>query len=1324
MLLLSDGTVMAQGGSNSNDAHWYKLTPDSTGSYVNGTWSNLASFNDGRRFYASDVLRDGRVFVAGGEYSSVGGDTNTTEIYDPVANTWTLEANYPLANLGDSISAMMPDGRVLAGSQYSSTSYLYNPSSNTWSTTGPSELHGDNASEEGWVKLADGSMLTYAIQGSQSEAGQRLVQGTTEEQSTWVDAGNVPVALESNGGNNGIVPELGPGLLLPNGKVFWIGASGHTATYTPPSGNNTTGTWTQGPDILDNNNTLLGGFDAPAAVETNGKVLLAAGVIDGNNFPGPTTIFEYDPNANTMTQVTAAGPNLTAPVFWSRMLALPSGQVLFSSGNDNTLYVYNPDSGPSSSWAPTISSITWNGGSSFTLTGTQLNGLSEGAAYGDDAQMASNYPIVKLTDVNGKVSFAKTTNWSSTWVATGSTPESTNFTLPGGDGPGVYTVSVIANGIASTPVVVVFGSGADTVTLNTTTGFFGLPVVTIDLNGTTHDYYQFGISGVDVLTEGGTNSVNVQATLAGTPTVVNDGGTDTVTIGSNAPSLSGTLANIAGPVNVATSKGDTGTTTLNVDDSGDSSPQTATITSSSITGLAPAAINYSGVSTLTIGGGSGGNTFNVQSTASGTTTNLDSGTGKDAVNVQETFGPLNVNGENGTDTVILGSLAPSLGGTLANITGPVSVANTKGTTALTVDDSGDSSPKTAVTITSGSITGLAPATISYANLSSLTVRGGSGGNTFSVQSTPASTTLDSGTGNDAVNVQGTVNPLAIQGQQGNDTVVIGSLAPSLGGTLANITGPVSVANTKGTTALTVDDSGDSSPKAAVTITSGSITGLAPATISYANLSSLTVRGGSGGNTFTVVSLPAPTTLKTGAGTDQVNLQATAGSLVVDGQGGTNTLVGPNVAETWSITGANAGSVGIATFSSIQNLTGGSAADTFKFSDGKGVTGVVDGGGGTNTLDYSLYSSPVTVNLATNTATGTGGFAHIQKLVGSTSAADKLIGPNATNTWSISGSNSGTVGSFSFSSIENLTGGTGNDTFQFASGGSVTGTIDGGGGVNTLDYSGDGGIAATVNLASGTATKTGGFAHIQKLVGSTSAADKLIGPNATNTWSITAVNGGTVGSFSFSGVENLTGGNGLDVFVFGAGKSVSGKIDGGGGGNDWLDYAAYTTPVTVNLTTNTATGVFGGASGGIAHIRNVRGGQGGNTLTGNALGNILIGGAGPNTIVGGTGRSLLIGGKGPDKVTGGSGSDILIAGYTDYDSSSLAHDLALESILAEWQSADTYGTRITKIKAGLPGGYKLVWGVTVHDNAITNANTLTGTGGGGLVLRQPGPHEDQ
>ena len=66
--------------------------------------------------------------------------------------------------------------------------------------------------------------------------------------------------------------------------------------------------------------------------------------------------------------------------------------------------------------------------------------------------MATNYPIVRLTS-GSNVYYARTYDWSSTGVQTGSTPESTQFVLPAGLPSGSYSLSVIANGIASTPVM-------------------------------------------------------------------------------------------------------------------------------------------------------------------------------------------------------------------------------------------------------------------------------------------------------------------------------------------------------------------------------------------------------------------------------------------------------------------------------------------------------------------------------------------------------------------------------------------------------------------------------------------------------------------------------------------------------------------------------------------------------------------------------------------------------------------------------------------------------------------------------------------------------
>ena len=189
-------------------------------------------------------------------------------------------------------------------------------------------------------------------------------------------------------------------------------------------------------------------------MEVDGKVLIGTSP-PTPGFPGPTTFEEYDPTANTMSIVTTTGPNLTNSPFLDRMLDLPNGQVLVSDSSDQ-LFAYTPVGTPQAAWRPTVTSIAPNLDGTFTLRGTQLNGLSEGAAYGDDAQMATNYPIVEFTDAAGNVTFARTTNWSSTGVATGTTPESVTFTLPAGKTlNGFVTVSVSANGISSVPTPVI-----------------------------------------------------------------------------------------------------------------------------------------------------------------------------------------------------------------------------------------------------------------------------------------------------------------------------------------------------------------------------------------------------------------------------------------------------------------------------------------------------------------------------------------------------------------------------------------------------------------------------------------------------------------------------------------------------------------------------------------------------------------------------------------------------------------------------------------------------------------------------------------------------
>ena len=370
LILLSDGSVMVQGGRNEATNRWYRLTPDSSGSYANGTWTQLASMDLERLFFPATMLKSGKVFALGGEYSGPNTDpnvlTNTGEIYDPVTDTWSSAANFPQTKFGDDPIETLPDGRILAGYILGPDTEIYDPVSNSWSQAGP-KLRNDGSDEETWLQLPDGSILSYDIFSSIND-GVGHAQRFVPSQNAWVDAGTLPDLLSTPD----VGYELGPAFMLPDGRAFFFGANGKTAYYTP-----STNTWAAGPDV-PNSMTLA---DAPGAMMPNGHILFAAspiGTLDATGiytFPSPTKFFEYDPVAETYTDVTPSGLDVDTNAFLFTMLALPSGQIMVTS-ESSVIGIYTPSGSPDDSWRPTISSVT-SDGNTFTLSGTQLNGLSE-----------------------------------------------------------------------------------------------------------------------------------------------------------------------------------------------------------------------------------------------------------------------------------------------------------------------------------------------------------------------------------------------------------------------------------------------------------------------------------------------------------------------------------------------------------------------------------------------------------------------------------------------------------------------------------------------------------------------------------------------------------------------------------------------------------------------------------------------------------------------------------------------------------------------------------------------------------------------------------
>jgi hypothetical protein len=434
MLLLTDGCVLAQ---DSGTRHWWKLTPNAAGRYSGGTWSRVRSSRNAPLYFASAVLRDGRVFVAGGEDNNgQPADLRAAELYDPVSDQWRdLPTPAGWAAIGDAPCCVLPNGTVLLGSITDNRCALFDPDTLTWTATG-NKLNG-SSNEETWTLLPDGSVLTAECFGH--PASQRYVDGA------WILNGATQPDLVEAASN-----EIGPAILLPNGLVFAIGATGGTSLFTANAVRTQPGTWAAGPNFPAG----YGAKDAPACLLPNGRVLCAAGPVDGvaGNYAGPTQFYEYDPAANTLTLLPAQPAGAVAAPYTGRMLLLPDGSVLFSNGT-STIWFYEPNGAPDPTWLPFVSEWPTDiaAGATGRLYGTQFNGLSQACAYGDDASMATNYPIVRLrsTEQNGPVIYCRSFDHSTMAVASGAAVVSTSFAVPDRTPIGFYQLAVIANGIAS-----------------------------------------------------------------------------------------------------------------------------------------------------------------------------------------------------------------------------------------------------------------------------------------------------------------------------------------------------------------------------------------------------------------------------------------------------------------------------------------------------------------------------------------------------------------------------------------------------------------------------------------------------------------------------------------------------------------------------------------------------------------------------------------------------------------------------------------------------------------------------------------------------------
>ena len=455
-LLTHFGTVLVH---DCLSANWWILTPNKFGNYAAGHWTQAATppviggTQYAPRYFASAVLSDGRVIVVGGEYNNgVLQDTNSGAIYDPLFDTWTA-VNPPSTigaqEIGDAASVVLTNGVFMLApccSQPYQDYRLNELTLNWYPAAAPNQTGQQDQDEQGYELLPNNKVLTIDIYGSPNE-----VEQYTPSTNTWSTVANTPVSLVDP--EVCATDEIGPAVVRGTTLVAFGGNTGCTTPATDPTAIYTIGTntWSLGPVVPSVCGT--GGTspctlaDAPAALLRSGNILFAASSYGAK----PTHFFEFT-RGNTIVQVSDPVRDFDIPSNQYNFLELPSGQIFVTNDVISPAEIYTPRGGTLAAYVPTITSADSTlsaNGSTYVITGKQLNGRSQGAMYGDDAQAATNYPMVRIkNNATHHVFYAYTFGYSTMSINV-NVPSSFSFLLPSAVETGASTLEVVANGVPS-----------------------------------------------------------------------------------------------------------------------------------------------------------------------------------------------------------------------------------------------------------------------------------------------------------------------------------------------------------------------------------------------------------------------------------------------------------------------------------------------------------------------------------------------------------------------------------------------------------------------------------------------------------------------------------------------------------------------------------------------------------------------------------------------------------------------------------------------------------------------------------------------------------
>ena len=701
---------------------------------------------------------------------------------------------------------------------------------------------------------------------------------------------------------------------------------------------------------LDNNNSTITNHGSGTTTIYN----YGSGNNTINAGSGATAFYDYGTGTNTINLGSGGG------IYYGGETSLMPGSPTYSS--KGVTYISNPGSNFSvvesgytqyvlsnsgltyGSYqlimtAGVINNITLNGaasgGTTFTFDSWTGTATVNGQGY--------NNTIVATSGGNQSLAFNLTNN-SLQISVNGSLTQRISFydvqtaNLNGGHGANTFTV-YSWNGIAnlngedgdSTYDLTLSGTGAGTINVSDSTvgsndklnlSAGNSMIITNDQLKVGSQLVNYG--GVATLNITGTAAAltyDVRSTYGATTTTLNtDSGVNTINIGSLAPSGDGVTDGIQGALTI---NGD-GSDVLNVDDSGnitgENGAQAGVLTADTLTGLnmGVAGITYKRIASLDISLGSGGDTFDVESTYKDTVTTLNTGSGVNAVNVTD-------------------------GGVLTGISGEL-IVNGQGTDTLNLDDTADTGPGI-LTQTTTTLTGLGLGVngIVYKNIETLNINLGAFNNIVYIQGNPAitTTTLNAGSGTNIISIGSSAqSSITTDPTTGN--------AENTGSVLDNVQGIINIVGS-GKDTMNVDDSGSTlGVTGALTADQLSFYGLA--IINYSGIVAINISLSEGNNEFAI--------------TDTIASSSTTPAIVIDGNLGSSTFLVMSTQAVMTINGGS-GNDNFYIFgnSSTLDLNGDGGVNNFYVyasvsATTSGQTGEDSNGGG----NYSYnVNAPVDIN---------------------------------------------------------------------------------------------------------------------------------------------------------------------------------------------------------------------------------------------------------------------------------------------------------------------------------------------------------------------------